>query len=183
MRFAACAVGIAAVWGLAALWPTGALAAVQSHAPPALVAPTPASLFEPKEHDFTVAFPGLPKVGFRLFKDGRERTYLDNEGDRLFMVTASSFLLGARNDDEAYDRRLRQFAANMGATLASRLRINWGGDGGWEWLFTTPQGARILVRMTVHDKRLYQAVYQGVDEDSTTVQGRRFMESFQLLDR
>jgi hypothetical protein len=186
MRFAALAVG------LVMIWPTSGLAARRSHAspPPAAVpaapaqpVPPPPPPFEPKERDFTVGFPGAPRVGFKLVVDGKERSYLDNEGDRLFMVTASTFMFGAKTDDQAFDRRLNQFAVNMGATLASRERVNWCGNQGWEAVFTTPQGTRILVRLMVHDKRLYQAVYQGPGDNSATAQGYRFMDSFRLLDR
>jgi len=172
MRFAAIAVG------LALLWPMAAAAAKPS------LAPAVAGSFAPHEHDFTVAFPGIVKTGFHMLLAGRERLYMDNEGDRLFMVTASSFLLGAHADEQAYDRRLKRFADNAGATLVSSQRLKWGDDVGCEGLFTTPQANLVLVRMVVHDKRLYQAVFWGksgvggADAD----EGRRFMDSFRLTD-
>jgi len=75
--------------------------------------------FTPKEGDFTVAFPSPPKVGFHMLLDGKERLYTDNEGDRLFMVTASTFIFGAKDDQEAFDRRMKRFADNAGATRAA----------------------------------------------------------------
>jgi hypothetical protein len=183
MRLAAIVVAVAMVW------PTGVLAAKAGRPhPPALPPPPPPApmiLFAPKERDFTVSFPGPPRTGFHMLLDGKERLYMDNEGDRLFMVTASSFIFGAKADQDAYDRRLKRFADNADATLVSSQRLNWGGESGCEGVFTTPQGNLVLVRMAVHDKRLYQAVFWGrggVGGDDTA-EGRRFLESFHLTDR
>jgi len=141
--------------------------------------------FTPKEGDFTVAFPSPPKVGFHMLLDGKERLYTDNEGDRLFMVTASTFIFGAKDDQEAFDRRMKRFADNAGATLASSRRLPWGGESGCEGVFTTAQGNLVLVRMVVHDKRLYQAVFWGSGGvgDADAAEGRRFLDSFHLTDR
>jgi len=177
MRLAAIVVGVAIVW------PMAALAARPVHAPPP--PPTPLIAYTPKEGDFTVAFPGPPKTGFHMLLDGKERVYMDNEGDRLFMVTASTFIFGAKDDQDAYDRRLKRFADNADATLVSSQRLTWGGESGCEGIFTTPQGNLVLVRMAVHDKRLYQAVFwgRGGDGGADAAEGRQFMESFHLRAR
>ena len=182
MRFAAIIVGIAIIL------PDAALARSRPHptppaAPPA--ASSPLILYLPREHDFSVGFPGSPTTSFKLLMDGRERLYMDNEGEHLFMVTVTDFLFGAKSDQDAYDRRLRRFGENAGATLVSSQRLIWGGEQGCEGIFTTPQGNLVLVRMVVHDKRLYQAVFwgQGGAGGGDAPEGRKFMDSFRLTDK
>jgi hypothetical protein len=182
MRLAGIVVGAIIAAGIASAWPAGAPAARPAHGRPPPPAP---SLYTAKEGDFSVAFPGTPKTGLHMLLGGKERLYMDNEGDRLFMVTASSFLFGARTDPQGYDRRLKRFADNAGAVLVSSRRLTWGGDSGCEGVFTTPQGNLVLVRMVVHDKRLYQAVFwgRGGIADPDAAEGRRFLDSFRLTDR
>ena len=177
MRLGAIVVGLALIGtaALANLALSGVVRAETVLIPAALSAP-----YEPREHDFSLAFPGQPKVGFKVFADGSERTYMDNQGSNLFMATASSFLLGAKADDASCNRRLGQFAKVFGAALTSKRPVVWGGVPGWEATFTSPGGDLILVRMTVHDKRLYQAIYRG-EGPAAIIQGRQFMESFRLL--
>ena len=184
MRFAAIVVG------MAILWPDAALARPRPHPTPPPVPSTatpPISLltYQPREHDFSVGFPGAPTASFKLLMDGRERLYMDNEGDHLFMVTVTDFLFGAKSDQDAYDRRLRRFAENAGATLVSSQRLTWGAEQGCEGIFTTPQGNLVLVRMAVHRKRLYQAVFwgQGGAGGGDAPDGRKFMDSFRLTDK
>ena len=184
MRLATIAVGMAIIW------PDAALARSRHHPlqPPVVAAsPAPSRLlpYQPKEHDFTVGFPGTPDARFRLLMDGRERLYMDNEGDRLFMVTVTDYMFGAKSDQDAYDRRLLRFGENAGATLVSSRRLAWGGEQGCEGVFNTPQGNLVLVRMAVHHRRLYQAAFWGQGgagpEEAET--GRKFMESFDLTDQ
>ena len=183
MRFTA-----VVVVGLALILP--APLALAKHLPPpatpiTVPAPSPLLMYQPKERDFSIGFPGAPKTSFRMLMDGRERVYMDNEGDRLFMVTATSFLFGAKTDQAAYDRRLKRFGENADATLVSSQRLIWGGEQGCEGVFTTAQGNLVLVRLLVHEKRLYQAVFwgRGGAGGQDAEEGGAFLESFRLGSR
>jgi hypothetical protein len=44
----------------------------------------------PRKGAFTIDFPKTPNASGRLSSEGRERIYLDNDGDQLFLITVAS---------------------------------------------------------------------------------------------
>ena len=143
--------------------------------------PADPGAYRPHEGDFSIDFPKPPDAGGRLTGNGRERVYMDNEGDQLFLVTVVDYYLGGNSSEAVFNERLREFALADDATLVSSRKLNWGGEPAWE--ATLSAGAsQITVRMTMHRGRLYQAVYQGLTYDVRQDQGRKFLDSLRWTD-
>jgi hypothetical protein len=146
----------------------------------ALMPPDPQA-FRPREGDFSIDFPRPPDAKGRLTASGRERVYMDNEGDQLFLVTVVNYYLGGDSSASVFNERLRKFALADDATLLSSRKINWSGEPAWE--ATLSAGVSdIIVRMAMHRGRLYEAVYQGLAHDVRAAQGRKFLDSLRWTD-
>jgi hypothetical protein len=146
----------------------------------ALMPPDPQA-YKPREGDFSIDFPKTPDASGRLTGNGRERVYMDNEGDQFFLVTVVNYYLGGNSSEAVFNERLRKFALADDATLLSSRKMNWGGEQAWE--ATLNAGVSdIIVRMAMHRGRLYEAVYQGLTHDVREAQGRRFLDSLRWTD-
>jgi len=146
------------------------------------VMPSDPGAYTPREGDFSIDFPKLPDTSGRLTGNGRERVYMDNEGDQLFLVTVVNFYLGANASEATFNDRLRRFALADDAALLSSRKIVWGGEPAWEAVLSAGV-SDIVVRMAMHKGRLYEAIYQGVaSEDPHTARGRKFLESMRWTD-
>jgi hypothetical protein len=146
----------------------------------ALMPPDPHA-YRPREGDFSIDFPKAPAASGRLIGNGRERVYMDNEGDQFFLVTVVNYYLGGNSSEAVFNERLRKFALADDATLLSSRKIDWSGEPAWE--ATLSAGVSdIIVRMTMHKGRLYEAVYQGLAHDVREDQGRRFLNSLRWTD-
>jgi len=146
----------------------------------ALMPPDPHA-YKPREGDFSIDFPKAPNASGRLIGNGRERVYMDNEGDQFFLVTVVDYYLGGNSSEAVFNERLRKFALADDATLLSSRKINWSGEPAWE--ATLSAGVSdITVRMAMHRGRLYEAVYQGLAHDVREAQGRKFLESLRWTD-
>jgi hypothetical protein len=164
---------------------TAALIVLFSMAAPipcaAALMPTDPGAYRPHEADFSIDFPKAPDAGNRLTGNGRERVYMDNEGDQLFLVTVVNYYLGGNSSEAVFNERLRKFALADDATLVSSRKLDWAGEPAWE--ATLSAGAsNIIVRMTMHRGRLYQAVYQGLAHDVRQSEGRKFLDSLRWID-
>ncbi len=137
--------------------------------------------FKSQEGDFCIDFPKPPAASSRLTGHGRERVYMDNEGDQLFLVTVVNYYLGADASAAVFKERLRRFALADDATLLSSRRIDWSGEPAWEGVLSAGV-SDIVVRMTLHKGRLYEAIYQGLSQDVRAEQGRKFLESLRWMD-
>lgn len=164
---------------------TAALIVLFAMAGPGLSAaalmPADPSAFRPHEGDFSIDFPKAPDASNRLTANGRERVYMDNEGDQLFLVTVVNYYLGANSSEAVFNERLRKFALADDATLLSSRKLDWGGEPAWEGTLNAGV-SDITVRMTMHRGRLYQAVYQGLSHDIRQDQGRKFLDSLRWTD-
>jgi len=146
----------------------------------ALMPPDP-DAYKPHEGDFSIDFPKPPDARGRLIGNGRERVYMDNEGDQLFLVTVVNYYLGGNSSEAVFNERLRKFALADDATLLSSRKINWSGEPAWE--ATLSAGVSdITVRMAMHSGRLYEAIYQGLAHDVREAQGRKFLDSLRWTD-
>ena len=146
----------------------------------ALMPPDPHA-YKPHEGDFSIDFPKPPNASGRLIGNGRERVYMDNEGDQFFLVTVVNYYLGGSSSEAVFNDRLRKFALADDATLLSSRKINWSGEPAWE--ATLSAGVSdIIVRMAMHRGRLYEAVYQGLAHDVREAQGRKFLDSLRWTD-
>ncbi len=164
---------------------TAALIVLFSMAAPmpcaAALMPADPSAYRPHEGDFSIDFPKTPDAGNRLTGNGRERVYMDNEGDQLFLVTVVNYYLGGNSSEAVFNERLRKFALADDATLVSSRKVDWAGEPAWE--ATLSAGVSdIILRMTMHRGRLYQAIYQGLAHDVREDQGRKFLESLRWTD-
>ena len=164
---------------------TAALIVLFAMAGPGLCAaalmPADPGAFRPHEGDFSIDFPKPPDASNRLTGNGRERVYMDNEGDQLFLVTVVNYYLGANSSEAVFNERLRKFALADDATLLSSRKLDWGGEPAWEGTLNAGV-SDITVRMTMHRGRLYQAVYQGLSHDVRQDQGRKFLDSLRWTD-
>jgi len=146
----------------------------------ALMPPDPQA-YKPREGDFSIDFPKTPDASGRMIGNGRERVYMDNEGDQFFLVTVMNYYLGANSSEAVFNARLRKFALADDATLLSSRKINWSGEPAWE--ATLNAGVSdITVRMAMHHGRLYEAIYQGLTHDVREAQGRKFLDSLRWTD-
>jgi hypothetical protein len=146
----------------------------------AMMPPDPGA-YKPHEGDFSIDFPKPPDVRGRLIGNGRERVYMDNEGDQFFLVTVVDYYLGGNSSEAVFNERLRKFALADNATLLSSRKINWSGEPAWE--ATLSAGVSdITVRMAMHRGRLYEAIYQGLAHDVREAQGRKFLDSLRWTD-
>jgi len=146
----------------------------------ALMPPDPQA-YKPHEGDFSIDFPKTPDASSRMIGNGRERIYMDNEGDQLFLVTVVNFYLGGNASEAMFTERLRKFALADDAALLSTQKVSWGGEPAWE--ATLSAGVSdIVVRMAMHRGRLYEAVYQGLSHDVREDQGRKFLGSLRWTD-
>ena len=147
----------------------------------AALMPADPGAYRPREGDFSIDFPKTPDAGSRLTGAGRERVYMDNEGDQLFLVTVVNYYLGGNSSEAVFNERLRKFALADDATLLSSRKLDWNGEAAWE--ATLSAGAsQITVRMTMHRGRLYQAIYQGLAYDVRQAGGRKFLDSLRWID-
>ena len=146
----------------------------------ALMPPDP-DAYRPREGDFSIDFPKVPNASGRLTNNGRERVYMDNEGDQFFLVTVVNYYIGGDSSEAVFNERLRKFALADDATLLSSRKIKWSGEAAWE--ATLSAGVSdITVRMAMHKGRLYEAVYQGLAHDVREAQGRKFLDSLRWTD-
>ena len=146
----------------------------------ALMPPDPQA-YKPHEGDFSIDFPKAPNASGRLTGNGRERVYMDNEGDQLYLVTVVNYYLGGSSSEAVFNERIRKFALVDGATLVSSRKINWSGELAWEARLSAG-ASDIIVRMTMHRGRLYEAIYHGLAHDVREEQGFRFLDSLRWTD-
>jgi hypothetical protein len=147
----------------------------------AALMPPDANAYKPREGDFSIDFPKTPEASGRLTGNGRERVYMDNEGDQFFLVTVANYFLGGHASEAVFNERLRKFALADDATLLSSRKINWSGEVAWEARLSVGV-SDIIVRMAMHRGRLYEAVYQGLEHDVREDQGRKFLDSLRWTD-
>jgi hypothetical protein len=147
----------------------------------AALMPSDPQAYKPHEGDFSIDFPKAPNASGRLTGNGRERVYMDNEGDQLFLVTVVNYYLGGDSSEAVFNARIRKFALADNATLVSSRKIIWSGEPAWEATLSAGS-ADVIVRMTMHSGRLYEAIYQGLAHDVREAQGRKFLDSLRWTD-
>ena len=147
----------------------------------AALMPADPGAYRPHEGDFSIDFPKTPDASSRLTGNGRERVYMDNEGDQLFLVTVVNYYVKGNASEGMFNERLRNFALADDATLLSSRKVTWAGETAWEGTLSVGV-SDIVVRMAMHRGRLYEAIYQGVAEDPREATGRKFLDSLQWRD-
>ena len=166
------------VWSLAL-----ALALALAAIAPAAVAQ---ALYSPPEADFSVAFPGPPRVqvepAIKSHDIGRRR-YMAQEPNGAYIVSIDEYPDGQLPqlvDAGVYDHILRDHAGDNPTRLVSTKPARLAGRPCLEGTFHQPDGVVEVIRVLVIGDRIYELTFAHSEEADRPDAASAFFGSFKL---
>ncbi len=142
--------------------------------------------FTPPEGDFTASFPRPPEAHGGAAADAdrppSDRTYVDDEGDRGFLVAVSQFrtgILPRTPDSGFYGRALELYVKASGSELKSSRPVELAGRPAIEGSMVNADGGLMVVRLVAKGDRIYTVAWTRAPSAAED-EGVRFFDSFRL---
>jgi hypothetical protein len=144
------------------------------------------ALYSPPEADFTVAFPGPPKVqvqpAIKSHDIGRRR-YMAQEPSRYFVVAIDQYPDGQLPqlvDAGVYDHILRDHAGDNPTRLVSTKPARLAGRPCLEGTFHQPDGVVEVIRVLMIGDTLYELTFAHPEDADQVEAASAFFSSFKL---